>query len=263
MRAMSPDGVEISFDVHGAGEPAVVLVHGWSCDRSYWQGQVESLARHHQTITIDPAGHGDSGSGRRDWTIEAFGLDVAAVVSHLDLRQVVLVGHSMGGDVILEAARQLPDRIRGIVWVDTYSQLARFSTLQQVRTRMAAFETDFAQATRHFVRCMFAPNADAALVERVATDMASAPPEVALPAMESTWTFGSKVPGILRGLGIPIAAINAEEPASDLKSMHEYGIDVTCMPGVGHFLMMEQPERFNECLLKVVHALLSRGAGDT
>jgi len=104
---------------------------------------------------------------------------------------------------------------------------------------------------------MFAPNADAALVERVATDMASAPPEVALPAMESTWTFGSKVPGILRGLGIPIAAINAEEPASDLKSMHEYGIDVTCMPGVGHFLMMEQPERFNECLLKVVHALLS------
>jgi len=252
MRAISPDQVELIFHMCGEGEPTVVLVHGWSCDRSYWQSQVEPLSRHRQVITLDLAGHGDSGFGRREWTIEAFGLDVATVVTDLDLREVILVGHSMGGDVALEAARQFPERVRGIVWVDTYNQLAEFSTPQEVRARMAAFETDFVQTTRRFVRRMFAASADAALIERVAADMSAAPPEVALPALESAWTFGSKVPEILRSLNVPMAAINPEDSTSDLKSMREYGIDVTCISGVGHFMMMEQPERFNECLLKVI-----------
>jgi pimeloyl-ACP methyl ester carboxylesterase len=260
MRAISPDGVEIIFDVCGAGEPAVVLVHGWSCDRSYWRGQVEPLSQHHQVITLDLAGHGDSDSGRREWTIAMFGLDVATVVTHLGLREVVLVGHSMGGDVVLEAARQFPERVRGMVWVDTYNQLSQFSTLQQVRARMAAFETNFVQTTRQFVQRMFAANANAVLIERVAADMSAAPPEVALPAMESAWTFGSNVPEILRSLNIPIAAINPEDPASDLTSMHEHGIAVTRISGVGHFMMMEQPERFNECLLKVISSFVGGGA---
>ena len=143
MHAIAPDGIEIAFQDWGAGMPALVLVHGWSCDRSYWQGQVEPLSRHYRVITLDLAGHGDSGAGRREWTIAAFGLDVATVVAHLGLREVVLVGHSMGGDVVLEAARQFPERVRAIVWVDTYSQLAQFSALQQVRARMAPFEANF------------------------------------------------------------------------------------------------------------------------
>lgn len=259
MRAISPDGVEITFDVCGAGEPAIVLVHGWSCDRSYWQGQLELLSRRYQVIALDLAGHGDSGLGRREWTIASFGLDVAAVVTHLGLGEVVLVGHSMGGDVVLEAARQLPEQVRGIVWVDTYNQVEQFSTPQQVRARMAPFETDFVQTTRQFVRRMFAAKADATLIERVAADMSAAPPEVALPAMESAWTFGSKVPAILRSLHIPIAAINPEDPATDLKSMHEHGIAVTCISDAGHFVMMEQPKRFNECLLKVISSFVDGG----
>lgn len=260
MRAIAPDGVEITFRVCGAGEPTVVLVHGWSCDRSYWQDQVEPLSRHSQVVTLDLGGHGDSGSGRREWTIAAFGSDVASVVTHLGLREVVLVGHSMGGDVILEAARHFPERVRGIVWVDTYNQLAQFSTLQQVRARMANFETNFVQTTRQFVQRMFAPSADPVLIERVAADMSAAPPEVALPALESAWTFGSKVPEIVRGLNIAIVAINPEDPPSDLKSMHEHGVDVTSISGVGHFMMMEQPERFNECLLSVIASFVDGGA---
>jgi pimeloyl-ACP methyl ester carboxylesterase len=259
MRAISPDGVEIIFDVCGSGEPAVVLVHGWSCDSSYWRDQLEPLSRHYRVITLDLAGHGDSGAERREWTIASFGSDVATVVAHLGLRDVVLVGHSMGGDVVLEAARQLAKRVRGIVWVDTYNQLNRFSTPQQVRARMAPFETNFVQTTRQFVRRMFAANADAMLIERVVADMSAAPPHVALAAMQSAWTYGSHVPGLLRSLGIPIAAINPEDPASDLKSMHEHGIDVTCISGAGHFVMMEQPQRFNECLLKVISTFVGGG----
>src|SRR5215211_3854187 len=76
----SRDGIPLAFEVHGAGAPAVVLVHGWSCDRSYWDGQVGPLAARYRTVAVDLAGHGESGSGRRAWTMAAFGEDVVAVV---------------------------------------------------------------------------------------------------------------------------------------------------------------------------------------
>ena len=78
--------------------------------------------------------------------------------------------------------------------------------------------------------------------------------------MESAWTFGGKVPAILRSLNIPMVAINPEDPPSDLKSLHEHGVDVMCIPGAGHFVMMEQPERFNECLAKAVASFPRVGA---
>ena len=68
----SGDGIPLAFEVHGAGAPALVFVHGWSCDRSYWRGQLRPLAARYQTVAVDLAGHGGSGMGRRAWTMAAF-----------------------------------------------------------------------------------------------------------------------------------------------------------------------------------------------
>src|SRR5262245_20454415 len=114
----SPDSIQIAYEVHGNGTPALIFVHGWSCDRSYWQGQLEPFSRNFKVVAIDLAGHGESGLSRKSWTIEAFGADVAAVVKKLNLQRVVLIGHSMGSNVIAEAARQLPGRVAGLVLVD-------------------------------------------------------------------------------------------------------------------------------------------------
>jgi hypothetical protein len=95
--AASSDGVPIRYWATGGGEPALVFVHAWTCDHHVWDAQVAHFAGQHRTVTPDLAGHGASGRGRRDWTVEAFGEDVRAVVEALDLRRVVLVGHSMGG----------------------------------------------------------------------------------------------------------------------------------------------------------------------
>lgn len=67
--AASRDGVEINYDTYGeAGEaPAVVLVHGWAGNRTYWAQQVDALAGRYQVIRLDLGGHGESGSGRADW----------------------------------------------------------------------------------------------------------------------------------------------------------------------------------------------------
>lgn len=101
----SGDGVPIAFTRQGEGPP-LVFVHGWSCDQAYWREQVGHFAGRHTVVTVDVAGHGKSGLERADWTMTSFGGDVAAVLEELDLRDAILIGHSMGGDVITAAARQ-------------------------------------------------------------------------------------------------------------------------------------------------------------
>lgn len=255
----STDGVPIAYEVHGTGQPALVFVHGWSCDRSYWDAQVGPFSRDFQVVTVDLAGHGGSGFGRERWTVEAFGADVAAVVEAMALERVILIGHSLGGDVILEAARRLPGRVDGLVWVDVYRELGSPRTLAAIEERVAPFRADFRATTVDFVRSIFAPDADEALVEGVAQDMASAPPEIATEVMERALIYGRDVADVVDRIDLPIIAINAEEPArlpTDVPSLERYGVEVVMMEGVGHFPMMEDAERFNAILRDVIDRLL-------
>jgi pimeloyl-ACP methyl ester carboxylesterase len=244
----SADGIRIAYEVSGEGTPALVFVHGWSCDRSYWRGQLEPFSQQFKVVTVDLAGHGESGTGRKAWTIEAFGDDVAAVVRELSLKRIILVGHSMGGDVIVEAARQLPGRVAGLVWVDTYKQLGTFRSPAEIQAFAAPFRANFVATTRDFVHHMFPPTADPALVERIAADMASAPPDIALGAMVSAIGFDRRIPSALAELKLPVIAINPDQPVTDLPSMSRYGVGVILMARVGHFPMLEDPERFNAIL---------------
>lgn len=251
----APDGVRIAYDVRGSGATTLVLVHGWSCDRSYWDGQADALAARFRVVTVDLAGHGASGRNRQEWTIASFGGDVAAVVRAAGARRVVLVGHSMGGDAVLEAALRLPGRVDGIVWVDAYKQIGDFRTPAQIDTMVASFRRDFVATTRAFARLMFPLGADRALVERVAADMAAAPPAVALPSMAAAIGYDRKVPEVLAKLALPIVAINPDKPASDPVSLARYGVTLEQLTGVGHFPMLEAPGRFNALLTTVVERL--------
>lgn len=253
--ATSPDGIRIAYEVRGEGTPTLVFVHGWSCDRSYWKGQLEPLSRRYRVVAVDLAGHGESGLGREAWTIEAFGGDVAAVVEKLGLQRVILIGHSMGGDVIAEAARRLPGRVAGLIWVETYKQLRTPRTPEQVDALVAPFRADFPGTTRAFVRGMFVPGSDSALVERVAADMSSAPPAVALGALHSAMSYSREMPRALDELKLPVIAINADNAPTDTASLRQHGVEVIVMPGVGHFLMMEDPERFNGLLVTAIGKL--------
>ena len=109
----SADGTSISYEVYGAGEPTLVFVHGWSCDARYWRAQVPHFSRKHRVVVLDLAGHGHSGSSRTRYTMGSFGEDVRAVTQASGGSRVILIGHSMGGTVIVEAARLMPDRVIG------------------------------------------------------------------------------------------------------------------------------------------------------
>jgi pimeloyl-ACP methyl ester carboxylesterase len=244
----SADGIPIAFAVTGRGTRALVLVHGWSCDRTYWRAQVAPLSDAYRVVTIDLAGHGESGGGRLVWTIPSFGADVVAVADRLELRDIVLVGHSMGGDVVVDAAVALGDRVAGLVWVDVYDRLDEPDPPEQVEDFLEPFRADFVGATRSFVRGMFPPSASPALVEQIAVDMSSAPAGVALDALLHAFTNEGRVQTVLRGLDIPKIAINADYEPTDPDSLRVYGFETIIATGVGHFLMLEDPAQFERLL---------------
>lgn len=237
--------------------PVLVLVHGWSCDLGYWDAQVADLARDHVLVTLDLAGHGRSSADRDDWSMSSFGADVAEVVRALPGNaSIVLIGHSMGGPVIAEAARRLQsdgqgDRLRALIGVDTFKNLGKAPPpAAETAARLAFFERDFAGSTRAFVsQAFFRPGTDAAFVARIAEDMAAGDPRVGIAAIRELNAWDGVA--TLRNLDLPVIAINAAygEPTDEnrLRALVPT-FRARVLDGVGHFLMMEDPARFNAVL---------------
>src|ERR1043165_1855385 len=106
------------FTRTGAGKPALVFVHGFACSLDDWAPQIAHFHKTHEVIACDLRAHGRTPGRPRECSIEHYGGDVAALVNNLDLEGVVLVGHSMGCRVVLEAARLVPKRVSAVVLVD-------------------------------------------------------------------------------------------------------------------------------------------------
>jgi len=256
--AISADGVPIHYDVRGNGSIALMFVHGWCCDRHYWDRQVDHFPSY-TVVTLDLAGHGESGRNRTRWTMPAFGQDVVAVVEQLGLGQVVLIGHSMGGAVIVEAARRLPTAVIGLVGVDIWHDLGHAQTPAQIAAFMAPFHDDFVEATRAVVRPMFLPSSDDALAEEIIQAVSAAPPQVGIGAAEQYLVYASVLQERLEEIAAPKIAINsADWPTTDMEAAGRCGIEVVLMSGVGHLVMMEDPQTFNCLLDEAVQEIIRR-----
>jgi pimeloyl-ACP methyl ester carboxylesterase len=258
----SADGVDIAYRMVGSGDPAVVLIHGWSCDATYWDAQVPELARRYTVVTLDLAGHGRSGADRANWSIPAFGEDVAAVIRALPRRHVVLVGHSMGGPVALEAARLASDPVVAIIGVDTFSDFAGPEmTGAQQREFMADLRRDPVQTTRTLVGdYLLTGQTDPALEQRIVDDMSSAPPAVAIASMDALLRYDVKPAAA--ALRIPVTAIDADfdgitDEAKSRRLVPQFR--VVPMKGVGHFLQMERPTEFNALLIAELERVTGQG----
>ena len=255
--ATAPDGVSIAYTVSGEGSPALVFVHGWMCDQTYWAAQAASFSETQTVVTIDLAGHGKSGMEREGWPLMAFGADVEVVVEALDLDRVILIGHSMGGPVVLEAARLMPERVIGVVGVDTLQDADFEYDPERVAPFLAPFENDFAGTCRGLVASMFLKDADPALVERIAADMSAGQPEIGIALLRGYIDYDAAAAFTAVPAAIPIRCINSTMYATNVEGNRAYHEDfeVIEMDGVGHFLMIERPEEFNALLNQVIAGL--------
>jgi len=254
-QACSFDGAKVSYDVQGESQPALIFVHGWSCSKEYWKHQAAHFAKKHKVVTIDLAGHGRSGKSRRDYTIEAFGKDVAAVAEKLDLNTVILIGHSMGGPVIVEATRQMPGQVICLVGADTFHDIEKGYSSEEVEKIAIRLKADFVKEAQSFVRNMFPPNANPELVEWVADSMSSVDPEIGINAFRNLGNYDLK--NAVEQINVPIYSISADLWPTNLDVNRKYAksFKLKIMKGIGHFVMLEDPEQFNTLLEETIRAL--------
>ncbi len=203
------DGVPISYTSEGHGEPAIVFIHGWTCDHTHWRFQVPEFRKSFRVITIDLAGHGASEADRDSWSIDALGGDVAVVVRGLKLEQVVLVGHSMGGPVALAAAPKLRGILRGIVAVDALQNVEFSAPPDAVKRIVKTFEEDFEGARTRFMSAFFADR-DSEILKSILEKPDGTDRKAATSLLAAHGGFDFK--SALAAAGVPVRAINAAEP---------------------------------------------------
>ncbi len=256
------DGVAIAYDVSGQGKVAVVLLHCWACDRSFWKDQVDPLARRHRVVAVDLAGHGASGTGRARWTVDGLGADVEVVVRALKLDRVVLVGHSLGGAVALSAARRMPGRVLGVVAVDALHDVEKGMPRETAERLAALYEEDFPRTASAMVHRMFPPSADPAVVEWVVARTSASPPGPAV-ALLRDWPE-LDLARWMEEAEVPVRAIQSGPPVSPPTRIgvnRRHGsYDASFMDGVGHYPMLERPGEFNRRLEAAVAELAAAGA---
>lgn len=248
------DGTEIVYEVRGGGEPALVFVHCWACNRDFWREQLDEFARDHTVVALDLPGHGASGRDRQAWTLEAYADDVVRVIDDARLDRVVLVGHSMGGPVALLAAPRLGDRLQGVLCVDTLHDVAFEWPEEAIERWLGGFEQDYEGALNAAVAAM-TPGEDELRAWIVEEAMAA--------HREAMLTVLRQFPELdlaaaLAAVEAPVRCVNAE-PYSEgsrptaIESNRRYAdFDAITLDGVGHYLQLERPQEFNEKLRQML-----------
>jgi sigma-B regulation protein RsbQ len=250
------DGLEIVCEVRGQGDTALVFLHGWCGDREYWKNQVGPFAADYRIVTLDQAGHGESGKDRKTWTTAGLAGDVEAVVKGLGLKRVILVGHSMGGPVALLAAKRMPGTVVAVIGVDTL-QNAEFKMPEEIRKQfMDAFEKDFKGTMQLGLNGMLHEKTDTELKKWLVTRAEAQDQKMAIGLMRDMSGLDSKT--LLKEARVPVRCVNSAGgfqffTPTDIEVNKKYAdYNAVTIADVGHYPMLEKPAEFNRKLSDVL-----------
>ena len=109
------NGLEMYYEVHGSGEPVVLLHGAYMTIPGNWTGWIGELSKTRKVIAVEMQGHGRTADIERDLSFENLADDVAALLDHLKIPSADLIGFSMGGGVAMECAIRHPEKVRKVV----------------------------------------------------------------------------------------------------------------------------------------------------
>jgi len=258
--------VSLSYTMAGNGDTSIVFVHGWGISKEYWKEQIEELSSDYTVVSLDLGGHGQSGHNRENWTIEEFAKDVRAVIDGLHLNNVILVGHSMGGEIILQTALSFPAKVIGFIGIDNFKQFVTSFTPQeekQVSDFMQSLKSNFDTTATMYTRLALFPRgySDTNSVNRVIRSIRQTDSAVAIKALESLMYFALKDSEMISRLPIPAHLIVSDYTATNEESFRraaKAGSSIRVIKGTGHYPMIEQPHQFTELLKETIHEIGKR-----
>ena len=243
----SADSVEIYYTVTGQG-PAVVLVHCWGGNHGFFDSTVPALAPDYTVVTLDLAGHGRSGLNRSNFNINSFAKDVLAAMDAAGVEQAVLVGHSMGGLVCLEVARQEPSRVKGIVGVETLHQVEHGYSRQDIERLVIPMQLKFQRTVSDHARNLFPAGTDSNIVNLARLSMMAMPEDIAIQSFRNLFVYD--VGRAADALQVPLYLIEDAGQRVNRQAWAAHGVQLrtATMHNVGHFPMFTKPEEFNRVL---------------
>ncbi len=254
--AISADGVTIAYEMRGEGKPALVFVHGWANKRNDWDTQLSYFSDNFKVVAVDLASFGESGNNREHWTMSAFGEDVVSVVKKLNLNRVVLIGHSMGTDVILETAIKIPEKIIGLVPVDMLQNLNELKrTEEEINKRTSAWVNWLNNPTEENIRSGFGEKVDPEIISDYMDYYAKASKRGWEESCREHFSWSSyDLIDVLQEIRAPICCINSDRRVTNVELASKYiqTFNVKIVEGVGHSVYLEAPDEFNRLLEEAV-----------
>ncbi|MBP2550727.1 3-oxoadipate enol-lactonase [Neorhizobium galegae] len=251
MKFMRIGDLVLSHDVHGlgSGKPALVFINSLGTDRRIWDRVVAELAGDFTILTFDKRGHGLSDLGEPPYRIEDFSADLAGLIDHYGLSDVILCGLSVGGLIALSLYDTRPDLVRAIVFADTAHKIgtAEFwaARIDAVRQNGIASILEPVM-TRWFTAPYRVPdNAD---YRGYCTMLVRQPPEgyagTCAAIRDADFT------AVARTIAVPALCVVGEEdgstPPDVVRSLADLvpGARFEIIPGAAHIPCVETPELF-------------------
>ena len=245
-RTTQVDGGKVHYTEWGAGENALLFVHGWSCDETFWAAQAPALGAKFHVITIDLPGHGQSDKPQVPYTMDLYARAIDTILADAKVKAATLVGHSNGTPVIRQFYRKFPEKTRALVIVE--GGLRPFGDKAMMEKFVARLKApNYEENTGKLIDNMTSPIQNVALRERIKTAMMRTPQYVAASEFDSTLDDALWKPD---KINVPVLMILAKQPAWSAEyEQFVRGIvpdlEYQVWENVSHFLMMEQPEKFN------------------
>lgn len=258
--------------VTGVNRPSVVFVHGFACAHTDWNAQVAHLAGRHQTIAVDLRGHGASPGTVAECSIERYGADVAEVMRALRLAPAVVVGHSMGCRVAIEAALQAPEHTAGLILVDG-SQFA--AAMKPVLMERFASAEGYTTITNALFADMFTDRSDPALAASVIARALRLARPIGEKMLGDLLRYDvGRLTGSLAGLRVPVMALQStysnekrermtmrlghSTPYLEMLRAHVPSVRVEIVPDTGHFPQLDESARTNALIEDFLATLAAR-----
>jgi pimeloyl-ACP methyl ester carboxylesterase len=258
MASIERDGASLFYQKKGNGDPALVFVHGWTCDHTHFVSQVEHFSAEHQTVVLDLPGHGQS-DAVGPFNIEAYSDDVAWLCRALDLDRPVVIGHSMGGMIAVQLGASYPEMVSAVVALDS-PFLSPAGLQESVQPLITAMEGPaHYEARKEMAASTIGPFVDPELRDTLIATMCAPERHVAAEAFASVVEWdGAKV---LCGLTVPVLAITAGMggpggPTDASRLLGECPKLLTgATVGAGHFIQLEVPHQVNAMLERFIELL--------
>lgn len=234
---------KVIYDSYGSGGSALVFIHGWSCSAALYYAQTPLFHRHH-SITIDLPGHGRSDAPKIEYSLEFMARAVIEVLNTENISSAILIGHSMGGPVSTMVLRLKPQAVRGVIYVDSFFHLPETYMTVSQRQELAAAHADD-EKFRSFLAPFATPKLSSGDWERIIDIMTSTALHVRTNATTTVvqphaWRYKEIY---------EVPALHLVTPMFedfDRHWLHHIPrLETVVWPDNGHFLFMEEPQRFN------------------